>query len=110
MEKSLWAINFISNSRSFGSGVVIIDGNQITGGDGGYYYIGNCIFTGNTITASAVITKHNSQVISIFGDLPSINLSLSGTVNGNEIQLSGHITEIPQMTMQATMRKLTTLV
>lgn len=109
LEKSLWSIRFSSNSQGFGSGVIILDENQVVGGDHGYYYIGNCTFSDSTITASVTITRHNLGVTSIFGNLESVNLSLSGTIHGEQIQLSGNVKEYPQMTVQATMCKLKTL-
>ena len=108
MEKSLWSVQFQSNSQSFGGGVVILDGNQAVGGDAGYYYIGQCLFNGNSVSATVTITKHGPGV-SIFGNINSFKLILSGNLNGDAINFSGHVDQAPQMKISAVMKKLTNL-
>jgi hypothetical protein len=39
--EGLWTIEFGSNAGVFGSGVVILRGGKIEGGDASYYYIGS---------------------------------------------------------------------
>ena len=87
----------------------MFDGNKVAGGDYGYYYVGDYNVTNSSISATVTINKHNPQVVSIFGNYQSLNLSLSGTISGNQISFSGHVTEFPQMSVQATMKKLTDL-
>jgi hypothetical protein len=111
MSKTLWTISFKSNNQDFGSGVITLDGDQIYGGDVGYYYLGKFVTTGNSISASATITKHNPSVVSIFGNFTSFKLALTGngSISDGHFSLSGHVEEYPQMTMTATMRKLVNL-
>lgn len=82
-----------------------MDDSMVAGGDAAYYYLGTCVISGNSASASVTITKHGSGV-SIFGNLTSFKLALTGTVNGDQISLSGQVEQYPQMTMKATMRKL----
>ncbi|MPM67513.1 hypothetical protein SDC9_114436 [bioreactor metagenome] len=109
MQKSLWSVQFKSNLQDFGGGVVVIDGNQVVGGDFGYYYLGTCTISGNSATAIVTVTKHNPSVSSIFGDIHSFKLVLTGTVSDNLLSFSGHMESAPQMTLTASMRKLVNL-
>lgn len=110
MAKSLWAISFKS-SNDYGSGVITLDGDQVYGGDHGYYYLGICTVSGNSINATVTVKKHNPAITSIFGNLSSFSLSLSGSgdINAGHLTLTGNIVEYPQAKMTATMRKLETL-
>ena len=76
MSKTLWSAEFSSRNSSFGSGVVIMDGNQITGGGEKYYYIGNCSINGNIASASVSIKQHVPGS-SIFGPVSEFTLLLT---------------------------------
>jgi hypothetical protein len=112
MSKSLWAVNFISSGHNFGSGVITLDGDQVYGGDHGYYYLGKCLISGSSVNATVTVTKHDQSAVSILGNIQSFKLVLTG--NGNvdvgSISLSGHMENNPHMKLTATMRKLVNLV
>ncbi len=108
MSKTLWSAEFSSRNSSFGSGVVIMDGNQITGGGEKYYYIGNCSLNGNTSSASVSIKQHVPGS-SIFGPVSEFTLLLTGCINGDNITLSGYVEENDNYKINATMRKLANL-
>ena len=109
MSKTLWSVKFQSNNFDFGSGVVAIDGDQVYGGDHGYYYVGKCTISGNSATAIVTVTKHNPTVTSVFGNIQTFNLVLTGNVVSNTISFTGNVEGQPAMKMTATMQKLVNL-
>ncbi|SDD39189.1 GrlR family regulatory protein [Sporomusa acidovorans] len=109
MTKSLWSIKFESDMKDFGSRVVMLDGDQVVGGDMGYYYLGKCTISGSSASAVITITKHNRAITSVFGDINSFKLTLTGNVNGDQISLSGNVEGFPQMKLTATMKKIVNL-
>lgn len=105
MEKSVWAVEFVSNMQSLGRGVVTIDNSRITGGDASYYYIGNCSITNQNVSTTMTVRKHGPGQ-SIFGQLDSFTVILTGSIDQNSIQLHGSMADNPQFTVQVRLNKL----
>ena len=105
MEKSVWAVEFLSNLQSLGRGVVTIDGESITGGDGIYYYIGSCSISDQNVSAMMKVEQHGPGQ-SIFGPINAFTVKLTGTIDQNSMQLTGAMIENPQLTVQVKLKKL----
>lgn len=109
MSKTLWSIKFGSSMHDFGSGVVVLDGDQVVGGDEGYYYLGKCTISEDSVSVLIAVTKHNLAIPSVFGNINSFNLTLNGNINGDIISLSGHVEERPHMQLTAIIKKIVNL-
>lgn len=105
MSKALWSVQFFSNMQDFGSGVVILDGDQAVGGDHGYYYHGKCVISGNSVSAVISVKRHNPKITSVFGNLESFTIALTGNVAGDQISLAGEVQGYPQAKITGTMKK-----
>ena len=114
MNKSLWAINFTAGTQNGGSGVIMLDGNQVYGGsvndNSGCCYEGKCDVIGNAITASVTISKQTPYSTSVFGSLPlpfDVLLESTGKPEDQQIVLTGQVKGYPQLTLTASLQKLT---
>jgi hypothetical protein len=64
-------------------GVAVLKTGRIFGGDSGYYYIGEYAVSGNALTASLRIVKHNPSWNNAFGDTAtSFQIKVNGTIQG----------------------------
>jgi len=80
MFDGLWVIEF-ETDHGFGSGVLVFNGNQVLGGDFGYYYFGRINTTGK-ITGEVNVVRFNPNVSSVFGNYDNFTLLLKdGTIN-----------------------------
>lgn len=107
MEKleGLWTVYF--RLGFFGTGVVVLKDNRLLGGDTYYYYDGNFKLQDNRFDATIRIVRFNLTGVSIFGNLESFNLNVSGDISGGVMQLHGHMVEQPEMKIEINCKKLT---
>jgi len=108
MSKTIWSVEFSTLNSSFGSGVVIMDGVHIAGGNEKYYYMGKYSHNGNTTSASVSVKQHVPGN-SIFGPVDEFALILTGCINDDNITLSGYVEQNPNYKINATMKKLSNL-
>ncbi len=105
MSIDLWSVHFSSPSLIFGSGVVLIDGDHIMGGDGTFYYLGKCTKNGSSFVALIDIIQH-SPGMSIFGNLSNFTLVLNGNIASSHVVFSGNILHQSQCKISGTMKKI----
>ena len=55
LSDGLWTGEFATSEGSFGGGVVLLSGEQITGGDSGYVYTGNMVVEENDVAMKATL-------------------------------------------------------
>ena len=85
------------------SGVIVIQGQAVMGGDGGMYYAGTIDEAEQKITVKMTVRRHNETAISVFGDFTSFNLTLTGRKRGREYQFEGRADAAPSMRFTATL-------
>lgn len=108
MPRELWSVHFSSPSLIFGSGIVLMDGDSIMGGDGTFYYLGKCTSNGSSVFANVDIIQH-SPGMSIFGNLSEFTLVLTGNKSLDYITFSGNILHQSQFKISGTMKKISEL-
>jgi T3SS negative regulator,GrlR len=92
----LWSVEFHSNSQNMGGGVVMINQDQILGGDSVFTYTGTLTKENNVLHANIEVSKHwHLPSPSIFGAIDHFNLKLSGNSDPNSLVLSGYVAEDP---------------
>ncbi|MBU4388723.1 MAG: hypothetical protein KKB23_04205 [Proteobacteria bacterium] len=96
MFDGLWTVEFISTINQYGSGVLIVNGDKLLGGDDGYYYSGTWTIRGNTIEATIAVLKHNPNSISVFGNIDHFQLNLIGEIDEYQFNATGTIVNNPQ--------------
>lgn len=109
MSKSIWSVQFASQDHSLGFGVVVLDGNDLAGGDSSFYYTGKCAITGNVASATVNVKQH-APGTSIFGNISSFTLNLTGHVDGDHMTFNGYVAQNPQFTISVVMKKLANIV
>jgi len=92
MLDGLWTATFQSNQQTLGSGVVVITGDTILGGDGVYYYEGSLSIEGEIGTIVLNINRYGPG-LGLFGNLERFSLQLSGRIASGEIRLAGFVRE-----------------
>ena len=113
MNKSLWSINFTAGTQDGGSGVIMLDGNHVYGGnaddESGCCYEGMCQINGNAITAAVTISKQTPYSTSVFGNLQlpfDLLLEGTGTPEDQQVLLTGQVKGCPHLTLTASLQKL----
>jgi hypothetical protein len=101
MLEALWTVEFVSNTGSYGAGVVVFKTGRIFGGDAFYYYLGNVVVKNEIVEAEVVVTHHSGPPQSIFGPLNKFHLKLSGKLQMPVMELHGYLVENPLMKMSA---------
>jgi hypothetical protein len=97
MLEALWSVEFVSNLKMFGAGVVVLETGRVFGGDSAYYYLGTCQVKNDIFKAEIKVIHYAGQAFSIFGPLDKFNLKLSGKIQEPIMELRGFLVENPQM-------------
>lgn len=91
MKNGLYVVQFRSQIDQ-GNGVVVVQDGSVNGGDFGYIYQGKLREeSGNNITATIEVTRHNNQAESIFGSAQNFKLLLAGTTEEKSFNLKGNV-------------------
>ena len=104
MKDGLYKVEFRTQGGS-GSGVVVLQGGKVRGGDSGLYYAGTFAENGDQITAQVATNRHTAGIGSVFGR-DRVNISLKGTAKGESAQMTGTAVEAPGVTFQASMTRI----
>jgi autotransporter translocation and assembly factor TamB len=107
--QGLWSVFFQSNFQTLGSGVIVFTGDRILGGDAAYYYDGHVEIQGNKADAKVKIVRFNPAGMSIFGNLASFNLAVSGTITAPDMEFHGYMVEQPNMKITIKCKKITSV-
>jgi T3SS negative regulator,GrlR len=116
--EGLWVIKFLTPNdpeTDLNGGVVVVETGRIFGGDSGYFYIGSIEPASSGIwNAQVRINRHDPDIVSVFGDTDSIELS--GTLSRQENDASNrpiiHVQMSPNdntLTMTAVMIRVADL-
>jgi hypothetical protein len=86
---------------------VVLQGGKLWGGDEGLYYVGSYTEAGNQFSAKVSTDRHAKVpgLQSVFGK-DRVNISLSGTTNGDVVNAKGTAVEAPGISFSATLTKL----
>lgn len=91
MIEGLWSVRFLGvgdPSMDLNGGVVVLETSRILGGDSGYYYVGSLGDRGPAgWPLSLSVRRHDPTIISIFGDVDTIELT--GTLSTNDQDTTG---------------------
>jgi T3SS negative regulator,GrlR len=102
----LWTAEFGSNLGMFGGGVVILSNDRVLGGDNSYYYEGNCVITGNKLSATLQIVPFILGQSSVFGTVSrKFTLKLEGTAQGDLITAQGTLDFAPNLSLAVKLKK-----
>jgi hypothetical protein len=85
MKNGIYAVQFgVGATMSKGSGVIVYRDGNVRGGDAGYAYIGNVSGEGGSLSGELEIVRHTPGYPSVFGDVDSFQLSVTGNEFPND--------------------------
>lgn len=100
----LYGVHF-KTSMGEGSGVVVIAGGQLRGGDSVLAYSGTCSQDGDNFSASVTTSRHATGSPSVFG-VDIAHIILKGQSSGSGATCTGTAAEMPNLTFQAVMKRI----
>jgi hypothetical protein len=106
MEEGLYKVTF-QTPLGQGTGVVVLRGGQVSGGDSLMYYTGSYTLTDGQIDAQLLTDTHSNTpgMGSVLG-VPKARLRLTGKFSGQSAQLSGSSPDAPGISFQALLDRL----
>jgi hypothetical protein len=88
-----------------GAGVVMLANGQLRGGDTALVYSGTFKQDGDSFSGSVATSRHAQGLPSVFG-IDVVSISLSGKSSGNSATLTGTATQVPGLTLQAVLTRI----
>jgi BlaI family transcriptional regulator, penicillinase repressor len=85
------------------AGVAIIRGDELTGGDSSFYYVGRLSRSAGRISAVIEAVRHSSGPAAAFGPLSRVTLNVSGGFAGEVVRLTGAAAEMPAVSAAVTL-------
>jgi hypothetical protein len=110
MITGIYSAKFWSGDNRMGIGIVVIDGGAMHGGDLHYIYRGKYRFVDNTVSSTVEVENYSGTLDSALGPLNSFRLALTGTVMGQNFDLSGSVENRPNLTIRIELKKIGNLV
>jgi hypothetical protein len=103
----LWTVEFASSIGSFGGGVTVFKGGQISGGDNTYFYVGEYQVTGTNFRATLKVAPFIKGAPSVFNTKDqTLTLELTGAVTGGDRLIAqGVAKELPGVKFAAKLTK-----
>lgn len=92
----LWLAQFYAGTGAAGSGVVVINGESLLGGDGGYFYRGRVWMEGDRAVAEFEVAQWKPGTESILGQVGRFPLRLSGKFAPQQFEIGGHLAGNPR--------------
>jgi|SRR5690606_1867458 len=94
MLNGLWSLAF-RTPINWGGGAIVIQDGRVLGGDGGFTYIGNISEAGGKLKGSVSVKHVNTNWPPLIPGLPSYELSVEGSVQGDSFTLHGTVVGVP---------------
>lgn len=90
-----------------GSGVVVLQGGKLSGGDSAMYYVGNYTLNADKFTAEVRTDAHSQApgMQPVFGR-DQVTIRLTGTTDGDTAKTTGTAPEAPGVSFQASLTRL----
>ena len=102
MEAGLYITKFRTPLDEAG-GVIMVDGDTVSGGDSAMYYRGRITSENDVIEVSLRVRQHDETRISVFGDYDDFKLTLTGRRTGETYVFEGRADRAPSLRFEATL-------
>ncbi len=102
MEAGLYITKFRTPLDEAG-GVIMVDGDTVSGGDSAMYYRGRITSENDVIEVSLRVRQHDETRMSVFGDYDDFKLTLTGRRTGEAYVFEGRADRAPSMRFEATL-------
>ena len=110
MFTGIYSARFMSNSTPVGSGIVVIDGASLHGGDLDYLYKGKYRLFDGKLSATVDVENYTGRPNSVLGPLRSFRLTLNGVMASGGLSLSGAVDGRPDLMIRIELTKISDLV
>jgi hypothetical protein len=111
MIHGIYTTRFTSNGQDFGSGIVVLDGMSLHGGDADYLYKGhNWLQDHHCLEATVQVQNYTDRLNALVGPLSSFELTFTGRTDSQTMRLSGSVNGSDDRTIQVTLTKISDLV
>ena len=84
-------------------GVIVIQGDTVSGGDSAMYYMGRISGSENRIEVALRVRQHDHDKFSVFGDVNDFNLKLTGRRQGQSYVFEGRADRAPSLRFEASL-------
>jgi hypothetical protein len=88
------------------SGVIVVDGDRVRGGDSGMYYVGEVTGSGTAIKVRLRVRQHDKSKQSVFGDVDDFTLTLNGKRQGDQYVFEGRADRASSLKFQAILMRV----
>jgi hypothetical protein len=102
MESGLYVSKF-RTPLDEASGVIVIQGETVYGGDSAMFYTGSLSVEGGVIEVSMRVRQHDESRLSVFGDYSDFKLTLKGRKQGAIYVFEGRADRAPSLRFEATL-------
>lgn len=102
MEPGLYISKFRTPLDEAG-GVIMVDGDTVSGGDSAMYYRGRITSENSKIEVSLRVRQHDESRMSVFGDYADFKLTLKGRKQGDAYVFEGRADRAPSLRFEATL-------
>lgn len=110
MVHGVYSAQFMSNNNLVGSGIVVIDGASLHGGDLDYLYKGKYRLFDTKMSATVDVENYTGRPHSVLGPLKSFRLNLNGVTAPHGFSLSGAVDGQPGLMIRIELTKISELV
>lgn len=93
---------WFQTDRGQGTGQVLLEKGEISGGDTVISYAGTYQLDGSRVTGTLTTRRHSAGQPSIFG-IDEVEIKLSGTAAGNFVSCSGEFKQLPGTVLHITL-------
>jgi hypothetical protein len=83
------------------SGVIVVDGDRVRGGDSAMHYVGEITGVADAIKVRLRVRQHDGSKQSVFGDVDDFTLTLTGRRKGEQYEFEGRADRAPSLRFHA---------
>ena len=84
-------------------GVIVIQGDTVSGGDSAMYYMGRISGSENRIEVALRVRQHDHDKFSVFGDVNDFSLKLTGRKQRQSYVFEGRADRAPSLRFEASL-------
>ncbi|MEQ8404124.1 MAG: GrlR family regulatory protein [Oceanicaulis sp.] len=88
------------------SGIIVVTGDRVHGGDSGMYYTGQITGEDNAIKVRLRVRQHDDSRPSVFGEVDDFTLVLTGRRKGADYHFEGRADRGPSLRFEAVLTRV----
>ncbi|MGX6646654.1 GrlR family regulatory protein [Maricaulaceae bacterium MS644] len=88
------------------SGVIVVDGDRVRGGDSAMHYVGEITGRSDALKVRLRVRKHDMSKESVFGEVDDFTLTLTGRRKGEHYVFEGRADRAPSLGFQAVLTRV----